>query len=852
MIVPAILLALGTLTTNGWAQNPTPFINEILPVAALPGGSGFTLTVNGTGYVSGSVVSWQLGTSSASLATTFVSATQLTAAVPASLIATAGTPAVTVVNPDTAPDEGTSNPLFLQVTDPTANVAFGTTSTGVGEGPFSVSVGDFNGDGKLDVAVANLCGSDPTCNSPGSVSILLGNGDGTFTPQPAVPVGQFPESVAVGDFNGDGSLDLAVVNSTNSTLSILLGSGDGTFTPEPAVSVGPFPQSAAVADFNGDGKLDLAVANYGGSTVSILLGNGDGTFTPPAAVSVGESPTSVVVGDFNGDGKLDLAVANCGTNIFTFLSCSPGYVAILLGNGDGTFTLQPEVSVGQSPTSVVVGDFNGDGKLDVAVGADNNTVSVLLGNGDGTFTTQPAMSVGASPISVAVGDFNGDGKLDLAVANGGGNTVSILLGNGDGTFTPQPAASVGLYPYSLAVGDFNGDGRLDVVTANDNTPGTVSILLQPPAPEVGVPQALAFGSQNLGAGNTLPLTITNSGTSALNITGVSVSGVNGPDFIAALNTCSSPVSPGASCLVNVSFTPSIVGAESAILTVTDNAGTGAQTVSLTGTGLQIPQTITFSAIPTQVQGTTVALTASASSGLTVSFTSLTTTVCTVSGAIATLINSGTCTIQASQGGSTTYAPATPVSEYFTVLATQTITFNTIPTQVQGTTVALTASASSGLTVSFSSLTITVCTVSGATATLINFGTCTIQASQNGNTVYAAATPVSQSFTVSPAANFTITATPPAETVYGGGLGAFILELQSVKGFNGSVTLSCSGGPTGSYCVDLPQTVKVNGTALAVSGILFPINTKPGTYTITFTGVSGSLNNRTTATFTVVK
>jgi hypothetical protein len=127
----------------------------------------------------------------------------------------------------------------------------------------------------------------------------------------------------------------------------------------------------------------------------------------------------------------------------------------------------------------------------------------------------------------------------------------------------------------------------------------------------------------------------------------------------------------------------------------------------------------------------------------------------------------------------------------------------------------------------------------------------ILASQGGSTTYAPATPVSQSFTGSPAANFTITATPPAETVYGGGLGAFILELQSVKGFNGSVTLSCSGGPTGSYCVDLPQTVKVNGTPFAVSGILFP-NTNPGTYTITFTGVSGSLNKRTTATFTVVK
>ena len=264
------------------------------------------------------------------------------------------------------------------------------------------------------------------------------------------------------------------------------------------------------------------------------------------------------------------------------------------------------------------------------------------------------------------------------------------------------------------------------------------------------------------------------------------------------------------------------------------------------------QTITFNPIPTQTQGTSITLAATASSGLTVSFTSLTTGVCTVSGLTASFIAGGTCTIEASQKGDAIFAAATPVSRSFTVLGTQTITFNPIPTQTQGTTVNLSAAAtaSSGLPVSFTSSTTAVCTVSGTTANLIAGGTCTIQASQAGNGAYLAATPVSQSFTVVSAANFTITPNPPSETVKRGDVAGFILQLKSVRGFNGNVKLSCSGGPTGSKCANFPMTVHLNGTAYAVSGILFPKKSAPGTYTITFTGVSGALTNTATAKFTV--
>jgi hypothetical protein len=222
----------------------------------------------------------------------------------------------------------------------------------------------------------------------------------------------------------------------------------------------------------------------------------------------------------------------------------------------------------------------------------------------------------------------------------------------------------------------------------------------------------------------------------------------------------------------------------------------------------------------------------------------------LSGSTLTITGAGTVTVTASQAGNTNYAAAVPVTQTIVVSKTsRTITFHSIANQNQGTPVTLSASASSGLAVTFTSLTTRVCTVSGDTATLIAAGTCSIQGSQAGNAQYAAANPVTQSFT---AASFTITPDPGSETVTRGVLAAFLLQVKSVDGFKGDVKLSCSGGPSGAECADLPQTVSVNGTALAVSGILFPANTTPGTYTMTFTGVSGSLTNSATATFTVVK
>ena len=332
-----------------------------------------------------------------------------------------------------------------------------------GTSPQAVAVGDFNGDGKLDVAVVN--------GNANTVSVMLGNGDGTFQAKTDLVTGSTPRGIAVGHFTSSGNLDIAVTNFASNTVSVLLGNGDGTFQAKKDTAVGSGPIGIAVSDFNNDGNSDLVVTNSTdpAGTVSVLLGQGNGSFSPQVAYAVNSTPVSVAVGDFNGDGVMDLVVANNNTNA--------NVVTVLLGNSNGTFGAKASLPVGSDPVSVAVADFNNDLKLDIVVAdQQGNTVSVVLGNGDGTFQSHVEYFTAASPNGVVVGDFNGDGKLDLAVSAGNGNTVSVLWGMGDGTFVGQVNAGSGDIPLALASGDFNGDGKLDLVTANSGR-NSVSVIL---------------------------------------------------------------------------------------------------------------------------------------------------------------------------------------------------------------------------------------------------------------------------------------------------------------------------------------------------------------------------------------
>jgi hypothetical protein len=366
-------------------------------------------------------------------------------------------------------------------------------------GVSAVAVGDVNGDGKLDVVTTDF-GPGPFGNGggDGKIEVLLGNGDGTFGSPTAVMTAMSPAGLVLQDLNGDGKLDLAVADNgnlgtTSGTVSVLLGNGNGTFEA-PTNYAAANPVSLVAGDFNADGKTDLAFFNTGGPTqpndfmpfyFSVLLGNGNGTFQSPINSVPSNRVGTLAVGDFNHDGRQDLV----GT--------TENAPMLLLGNGDGTFqsgTSLPNSSFTAPFTTVLAADFNGDGNLDVAAAgaAGNSGLGVFLGNGNGTFKSPTMNDLGGSNFYaiLAAGDFNSDGKVDLAATNTRpvNNTnlgkVNVLLGNGDGSFqdrvafdtSPLLSTSTGSQADGVAVGDFNGDGKADLVVAN-TTSNTIGVLL---------------------------------------------------------------------------------------------------------------------------------------------------------------------------------------------------------------------------------------------------------------------------------------------------------------------------------------------------------------------------------------
>ena len=397
-------------------------------------------------------------------------------------------------------DVTSSTPVAAPVTLNTATAMTSllpqaTTSTGANTLPVWTTLADLNGDGKPDL-VTSLYLTD-------SVSVRLGNGDGTFQAASNILIasGFGPAENHLVSLRGDGTLDLIVASFNTNQIAILLGNGDGTFGPPQFYTVGSAtntPTSLTTGDFNHDGNLDVAVANTGDDTVSILLGNGSGALTPLGApIPVGHDPEAIRAGDLNSDGYSDLVVAN-------YLD---GTVTALLNNQNGTFTAST-ISVGSGadsgPQALAINGSGASLLLAVANYSDD-TVSVMHSNGSGGFGAQTIISVGKGPDDVNFADLNGDGIPDLAVANYSGS-VSLVLGSSGGTYTTLGPFSVGDSPYSAAVGDLDQDGTPDIVVSNCFS-NNIGVLLD--GTQISVP----YSGLSLTAGHRLNAAYTPDGAS---------------------------------------------------------------------------------------------------------------------------------------------------------------------------------------------------------------------------------------------------------------------------------------------------------------------------------------------------
>ena len=438
-------------------------------------------------------------------------------------------------------------------------------SVRVDSSPYSIAIGDFNHDGVNDLAVVAFLTS--------YVAVLIGNRDGTF--QKATYYDAVASSVAVGDFRNNGILDLALADNLNNQMQILLGNGDGTFGPSSFYSTPDFPNVIALGDFNGDHKLDVVTVDESGycPCISVLLGNGDGSFQePPITTMPPVAAVAIGLGDFNHDGILD--IVSVGE------SRSGNQAEILLGNGDGTFTFGATYTIGSGPQSVAVGDFNRDGNLDIAI-ADPfaGSVDILLGNGDGTFR-QGTPVPGDAPAEVRVADMNGDGKLDLVFQTGvSTNGLAIAYGNGNGTFQPAINFPIPGEPVSPAIADFNGDHRSDVALA-DYSGNSVMILLNTGVVRFSPISPLNFKKQAAGSTSApQSVTLTNTGKTALNISSMKVAGQ-----FAMTSTCRKSVAAGANCKISVAFSPKTQGPKSGTVSIVDSASSKPQVIELSGIG----------------------------------------------------------------------------------------------------------------------------------------------------------------------------------------------------------------------------------------------------------------------------
>ena len=330
----------------------------------------------------------------------------------------------------------------------------------VGVNPTSVAAADFNEDGRTDLLTTNVLGH--------SLSLLLGNGDGTFQDTTTIKVGNMPRVVVAHDFNGDGHEDIALANAGDHKLSIYLGRGNGTFEPGEVYPTDRQTLAIVLNDYDRDGLTDMAVA-LKSDKVEILLSQGDGTFLKADVLELQDSPTSIAATDYNHDSLLDLAVANNGA--------MSNNVSIFLGRGDGTFEFSGHYPTGMRPLFVSAGDFTGDGHDDlVVINGTKNALSFMGGNGDGTFRKAVNFGADTNPTACINLDVNGDGWLDILVVNTTSGTMALLLGKGDGTFIHPPIRyKTEFGPFTIVQIEFTPGGQKGIVVAN-NSKNSVSVF----------------------------------------------------------------------------------------------------------------------------------------------------------------------------------------------------------------------------------------------------------------------------------------------------------------------------------------------------------------------------------------
>jgi FG-GAP-like repeat len=737
MAVRAMLLAIFFLAGGGYLHAatasgfgpgpiPVPFIQSITPLSVAPGGAAFTLTVNGANFVPASVVYW--GTTA--LTTTFVSISKLTAAVPQAQIAWSGTGWITVNNP---PQVGNSNVFFLPVQASVATLVYAQLSNTAGSGASNAVQGDFNNDGKLDLAVSN--------EGDGTVSIFLGNGDGTFQAQALITLTvSDPFGMAVGDLNHDGNMDLVVGTDDDSGVVVLLGNGDGTFHTPVTLSGGNSLLMPILADVDRDGNLDIICGVYDGAGIDVYLGNGDGTFQTVAVTGTTLTGVSnIAAADLRGNGALDLVAIswfgdeNAGLNV-------------LLGNGNGTF--ENAVNYGPPGTwNLVVGDFNEDGKIDIVTTADDSATGYLFyaGAGDGTLAAGQPFGSGVS-YSIAAGDLNGDGHLDIIGMDIQGEALDVSLGNGDGTFQTVKSFGAGTgEAFQAVIGNF-GTGAGLAIAAPD---GTSNLFLFEQTVTLS-PDSISFGAQPVGTPTeATDIVVTNSTSSVVTLVGFTFTGPNALDFSETDNCmqCSDSLGVGGTCTVHVTFTPSITGAESAVLNLTDNAPASPQTAPLTGTGTAPP-------VATAVLSTNVLNYAADVVG-----TPSTSQIVTISNGGGTVLTITSIAIAGTNAGDFHQTNNCGVSLQPSGPCTITVTFTPVAGGARTANIILTDSAAS----------------SPQTVQLNGIGE-----------------------------DFTLAFVTNTQSVAPGATASFQLGVTPLGGFGGVITLTCAGAPANSTCVLTPS------------------------------------------------